>query len=149
MKRIIQEHGTGCGIACVAMIAGSTYAEVMNVARQLFGWPASQRSFYTSSGQLRQLLEVFRVPSQQGRAVRNWSSLPDAAVVGINHNKNYDTWHWVVFCRAEEGEFVLDPRSKRDKRTDFGRMSLRSYIPVMPRVAGSTRRSRKTEMAEA
>jgi len=43
MQRIRQEHATGCGIACVAMVTGTTYAKVLAEARGLFGWPKSQR----------------------------------------------------------------------------------------------------------
>jgi ABC-type bacteriocin/lantibiotic exporter with double-glycine peptidase domain len=131
VKRIIQENPTGCGIACVAMLAGLSYEKVIKVAHGLFGWPKSQRTFYTSSAQLGELLETFGVESQRGRAVRSWESLPNRAIAGINYNTKKNTWHWVVFIRNGDRQYVLDPKSKRERRRDFGRMRLRSCIPVV------------------
>jgi ABC-type bacteriocin/lantibiotic exporter with double-glycine peptidase domain len=131
MNRIRQEHGTGCGIACVAMVAkGATYSKVMKIARKLFDWDDSQRAFYTSSAQLQKLLLAFKVQTKKGRVVRKWSSLPETAIVGINHNEKANTWHWVVFRREVAMEYVLDPRTKSDIRKDFSRMRLRSCIPI-------------------
>lgn len=31
IKRVIQEDSTGCGIACVAMVAGISYAEAKQI----------------------------------------------------------------------------------------------------------------------
>jgi ABC-type bacteriocin/lantibiotic exporter with double-glycine peptidase domain len=131
MKRVRQEHGTACGIACVAMIAqGVTYSKVMKVARKLFDWNDSQRAFYTSSAQLRKLLLAFKVQTKKCRAVRKWSSLPDTAIVGVNYNEKTNTLHWVVFRREAAIEYVLDPRTKSDIRKDFSRMRLSLCIPI-------------------
>lgn len=130
MKRVSQEHRTGCGIACVAMLCGATYLEVMKAANEIFGWGESQRTFYTDSSDLQKLLLTMKVKTQQGRSVRKWSSIPASAIVGINHNEKTGKWHWVVFRREIDREYVLDPQSKREVRTDFGRMRLRSCIPI-------------------
>lgn len=130
MKRIRQEHRTGCGIACVAMLSGAAYAEVMSVAAKVFNWSESQRTFYTSSTQLQSLLFKMNISALKGRSIRKWSSMPDTAIIGINHNEKNDTWHWAIFCREADREYVLDPQSKREVRTDFGRMRLRSCIPI-------------------
>lgn len=130
MKRIRQEHRTGCGIACIAMLSGATYAEVMSVAAKVFDWSESQRTFYTSSSQLQSLLLEMNISARKGRSIRKWSSMPDTAIVGINHNEKNNSWHWVVFRRETDREYVLDPQSKREARTDFGRMRLRSCIPI-------------------
>lgn len=130
MERIRQEHRTGCGIACVAMLRCVTYAEAMSVALKVLDWSESQRTYYTSSSQLQSLLRKMNISAMKGRSIRKWSSLPDIAIVGINHNEKSDTWHWVVFRREADREYVLDPQSKREFRTDFGRMRLRSCIPI-------------------
>ena len=77
-----------------------------------------------------QLLLKMKVKAMKGRAIRRWPWLPDTAIVGINHNERIDSWHWVVFCRESDSEYVLDPQSKHEIRTDFSRMRLRSCIPV-------------------
>ena len=74
LKRIRQKDGTGCGIACVAMVVGESYSTVMKVARDIFYWEKDKRSFYTTASQLRDLLLAFGNQSQRGRSVRRWSS---------------------------------------------------------------------------
>jgi len=130
MKFIRQEDRTGCGIACVAMLSGATYAEVKRVAAIVLGWGVSQRTFYTSTSQLQYLLLEMNVSSLRGRSIHKWSSMPDAAIAGINYNDKRGAWHWVVFCREDGREYVMDPQAKRNVRTDFGRMRLRSCIPI-------------------
>ncbi len=97
MKRVIQEHKTGCGIACVAMLCRSAYSEVFITAKEVLGWTESQRSFYTSSSDLQTLLHTMKVKARKGRSVRKWSSLPGVAIIGINYNEKAETWHWSYF----------------------------------------------------
>lgn len=130
MKRIRQKDGTGCGIACVAMVVGESYATVMKVARDIFQWEKDKRSFYTTSSQLRNLLLAFELQSQRGRSVRHLLSLPDLAIVGINHNRKTNNWHWVVFRREPDHEYVLDPLSKHIYRSSLSRIRLHSCIPI-------------------
>lgn len=130
MRRIRQKNGTGCGIACVAMIAGESYSTVMKVARGIFQWEKDKRSFYTTSSQLRDLLLAFEHQSNRGRSVRLLSSLPDLAIVGINHNPKTNNWHWVVFCRDSDREYILDPLSKYIYRSNLSRIRIHSCIPV-------------------
>jgi len=130
-KPIRQKHRTGCGIACVAMLTGNTYDAVMKKARQVFFWSETKRSYYTSSAQLRELLDLFQVETSKGHSVRNRTTLPSRAVLGINHNESSNTWHWVVYCRGPDGEYVLDPQSVNIYRTDFGRMRLYSCISII------------------
>jgi ABC-type bacteriocin/lantibiotic exporter with double-glycine peptidase domain len=131
MRRVKQEHKTGCGIACVAMITDSQYSEVLDEARELFQWPENDRSLYTSAKQLAALLSRFDFLAKRGRMVRKWSSISDLAIVAINYNQKTQTWHWVVFERKLGCGFVYDPHSKSEVRTDFSRMRLRSYVPVI------------------
>jgi hypothetical protein len=130
MNKVCQEHRTGCGIACVAAMVGIEYSSVMEVARDSFGWHHTQRSFYTSPAQLQELLAAFSVKYKKYRLIKNWSSLPDCAIAGINYSEKTGNWHWVIFRREGNLEYVLDPKSKRELRTDFGRMRLMSCIPI-------------------
>ena len=134
MKRVRQEHRTGCGVACVAMLSGATYSETMIIAATALNWSRSQRTFYTSSSQIQSLLLKLNISALKGRSIRKWTSMPDTAIAGINHNEKNGTWHWVIFRREAEKEYVLDPQSKREVRTDFGRMRLRACIPINPSI---------------
>lgn len=132
MQRIVQVDSTGCGLACVAMLAGRSYEQVKRKSIRL-GILNDKEPFYTVTQDLRELLANYNISSKPGRKVRKWESLPDKAILAINHQENYGIWHWVVFVRVSSEKFyVLDPRRavKTERRTDFGRMRLRSYIEV-------------------
>lgn len=129
-KPVRQEDGSGCGIACVASLAGTKYAHAKNVAAALFKWTAKKRSFYTTSSELIQLLAEMNVQAGRGRMVRHWDSVSPLAIVAINPDAENFRWHWVVFFRTGDTAIVLDPQSKHLTRKDFSRMRLRSYIPV-------------------
>jgi ABC-type bacteriocin/lantibiotic exporter with double-glycine peptidase domain len=130
VKRVRQDHRTGCGIACIAIISEKTYQEAMVIAKDVLDWSNSKRSFYTQSDDLKKILKSMGFFSQRNRAIRKWSSMPNLAIAAINYNQSTGHWHWVVFCRDHEGEYVLDPLSKKEKRTDFDRMKLKSCIPI-------------------
>lgn len=130
IKKIMQEHRTGCGIACVSMLAGVTYSETISVAYDVLGWEKSQRTFYTTSSQLYKLLLSFNILSKKSRTAHEWASLPAIAIAAINFNERTNNWHWVIFLRELGDAYVIDPRSKHEVRRDFGRMQLRSYIPI-------------------
>lgn len=125
-RHVKQVDTVGCGVACVASLAGVSYKRALETALELFAWSKCSR---TQSGQLRDLLEAFGIKTLRGRAVRDWDALPLCSIVAINPRGN--DWHWVVHHRLHGDPVVLDPRSSREARTDFGRMRLRSYIPIL------------------
>ena len=60
--------------------------------------------------------------------------MPDCALLAIkwHREKGKPFWHWVVFVRDGEDEYVLDSKKalKSNVRTDFGRMNPKWYIEV-------------------
>lgn len=132
IKRVIQEDSTGCGIACIAMVAGISYAEAKQITLNNEILKKSVKNFYTTTKDLVNILNSIGIESSKGRKVRYWSSINTISIVGINFLETTDTWHWVLFIPNEDTGYVLDPskRVKTEKRTDFSRMRLRSYIPI-------------------
>ncbi|NWK59845.1 hypothetical protein HYI04_10685 [Acinetobacter sp. SwsAc2] len=132
IKRVIQEDSTGCGIACIAMVAGISYAEAKQITLNNEILKKSVKNFYTTTKDLVNVLNSIGIESSKGRKVRYWSSINTISIVGINFLETTDTWHWVLFIPNEDTGYVLDPskRVKTEKRTDFSRMRLRSYIPI-------------------
>ena len=131
IKRVKQDHETGCGIACVATLVGTKYNDVFKKAKHLFGWNENDDGFYTKGKDLRNLLLEFNIKSERGRRIGSWKALIEkcpVAIVAINPDGKY--WHWVVFVKTSDDCVVLDPRSKREIRRDFKRMKIRSYIPI-------------------
>lgn len=132
MKRIKQEHYSGCGLACVAMIVGKKYSTIRKTAHDLLNM-ADDHDLYTNSTHLIQLLSHFEIETSQKKIpFTSWEKLPEKAIVAINHNKESDIWHWVVFQKNQHGTWVLDPKPtiKSDRRTDFNRMKPKWYIAV-------------------
>jgi len=132
MRRIVQKDVTGCGLACAAMLGGTTYLRAKALAVRL-GISSDRPPYYTSSGQLSLLLRKLGLRPSKGRKLSNWASLQGLSVVGINYSERNNIWHWVVYVPSANGGYVLDPREsvKTTRRTDFGRMVPRSYIPIL------------------
>ena len=132
IKRVIQEDSTGCGIACIDMVAGISYAEAKQITLNNEILKKSVKNFYTTTKDSVNVLNSIGIESSKGRKVRYWSSINTISIVGINFLETTDTWHWVLFIPNEDTGYVLDPskRVKTEKRTDFSRMRLRSYIPI-------------------
>lgn len=131
IRREVQVDSTGCGIACVAMLTGKSYEYIKQVGLEndIF---STKKAFYTDTADIVKMLKILGIHSERGRKVSNWDTIKSISIVGINYRESSDTWHWVVYIPNEEEKYVLDPNKKikTDKRTDFSRMKLRSYIPV-------------------
>ena len=120
IKRVIQEDSTGCGIACIAMVAGISYAEAKQITLNNEILKKSVKNFYTTTKDLVNVLNSIGIESSKGRKVRYWSSINTISIVGINFLETTDTWHWVLFIPNEDTGYVLDPskRVKTEKRTE-------------------------------
>lgn len=141
LQRRLQHDRTGCGLACVAMLAGIGYAQARTLARALAIGPrarpagAGPRSagegWRTDARQLRRMLAVLRIGSGAERRVGAWRECDGDGLVAINARAD-GTWHWVVYLHDAHAPCVLDPnpRVRRDRRRDFGRMRPSRYVPV-------------------
>ncbi|MEI8656449.1 cysteine peptidase family C39 domain-containing protein [Vibrio sp. Hal054] len=134
MRRVVQQDRTGCGLACIAILAGTEYSNVKDRALDLFNIESSDE-FYTNASELQKLGQEFNLNvGGKRRVFKGFNALPDLAILAINYRENEDTWHWVVYCRDGGNEFVIDPKKavKAERRTDFGRLakSTRWFIAV-------------------
>lgn len=138
IQRVKQEDETGCGLACIAMLAGVSYNEIKNVALDKLKF-RTNGEFYTGTGQLKELASHYNVEieGKRRRKFKSWSELPDVAIVSINLKENNKYWHWVVFQRKDGADFVLDPKKSitTDRRTNFNRMKPFGYLPVLLEIA--------------
>ena len=131
VRRILQEDNTGCGLACVAMVAGTSYAKVKAVAIRL-GIATKRPPYYTSAKHLSMLMRELGLRSSKERMLSGWKSFSAPSIIAINLDKK-GNWHWVVYVPSADGGYVLDPKKviKSVRRTDFSRMRPRSYIPML------------------
>ena len=136
MKPVIQGEATGCAIASAAAIAGVSYAIAKKTANGLDIFAQDQR-LWSETSHVRKLLKHFgyRV---QGREVpfQSWTQMPNLALLAVKWHleKNRPFWHWVVFVRDQGSSYVLDSKKalRQHRRTDFGRIKPKWYIPVRP-----------------
>lgn len=132
MKRVLQQDASGCGLACVAMLANASYAQVKDEALKLPHFTLED-TYHTQGIDLRILLNRFHIQCGK-RLVRfsEWNRLPDCCVLAVNYNERYQMWHWVLFLRVGPDSYVLDPRKTilSSKRRDFGRMKPFWYLKI-------------------
>jgi ABC-type bacteriocin/lantibiotic exporter with double-glycine peptidase domain len=135
MKRVLQEDPTGCGIACLAMLAGLSYKEVKAICQAL---PKFQElgHFYTRPEDLRSIAVAIGVTlSKRYLNFTGWDRVADLAIVAINYKIKPEgaSWHWVIFSRVGEQAFVVDPDKSIviPKRLDFSNIKAKWFIPVV------------------
>jgi len=134
MKSVVQEEITGCAIASAAAIAGVSYIEAKAVANRL-GIFADDETLWSETNHIRRLLNELGITVDKcEKEFSDWKTLPDCALLAIKWHriKGKNFWHWVVFVRDGEDEYVLDSKKalKSSVRTDFGRMKPKWYIEV-------------------
>jgi ABC-type bacteriocin/lantibiotic exporter with double-glycine peptidase domain len=134
IQAIIQEDPTGCGIACVAMLAGVSYAEAKAAAARI-GIDVDDPALWSDNAHLRRLLEGFGITlATAPDPFTSWERLPDVALLAIKWRlvRGAPQWHWVIFERQSAGPCVLDPKRglQTNRRTDFGRMKPKWWLGV-------------------
>ncbi|GKS59671.1 hypothetical protein YTPLAS18_31980 [Nitrospira sp.] len=134
MKPVIQLEPTGCGIASVAAITGLTYSRAKAIANRL-GIFAHDESLWSDTTHVPRLLRHLGVrPAPHPIPFRAWTTLPDLALLAIKWHRirNRPYWHWVVFARRRGHAVVFDSKKglRTNRRTDFGRMKPKWFIPV-------------------
>lgn len=128
---VAQSDDTGCGVACVAMLAGSTYEDVKRV---MFLGSRRKRVFYTGYGDLKRALVHFGITHKAARTSRRfttWRAILQTSLVAVEQTPpSKHRWHWVVFVDDGKRRFVLDPAWPDIVRTDFRALKGRSYLPL-------------------
>jgi len=143
MDITIQRDPTGCGIACVAMLAGVSYAAVKSVAESL-GIRIDDPALWSGTAHVRSLLRHYGVRAALAETpFAGWEKLPDTALLATRWHLHKDVphWHWSVFIRNAGRPEVLDPKAalQRHRRSDFGRIRPQWFIAIggHPRSAGT------------
>ncbi|MCW8825510.1 MAG: hypothetical protein OQK78_03700 [Gammaproteobacteria bacterium] len=134
MKPVIQQEQTGCAIASSAAIAGITYPAAKKIANNL-GIYADDSKLWSETDYIRKLLAQLGVETaKREKPFTGWDELPDCALLSTKWHleKGRAYWHWVVFVRDDEHQYVLDSKKslRSNVRTDFGRIKPKWYIEV-------------------
>lgn len=113
MRLVKQRDDYGCGLACVAMVAGRPYSAI----RKTLGSDA------VGPTQLRKLREIMR---QYGVTAgermiplrtRTPFEIPFDALIKMNPRRDGKEWHWVIWDHRRRR--ILDPRMPAYKRRKF------------------------------
>ena len=128
IRRIRQrdwEHGD-CGLACVAMVTGRPYEEVVAQFRNLPG-KSTTKNLCTGHSHLIQMLHALKFHADKVR-FKSWAhmkELKNHAIVKVNL-KSSGEWHWVVYDAGRRYRAVHDPApGKRKVIKDFRGRGLR------------------------
>lgn len=110
MRRVAQRdfEAGDCGIACVAMVADTTY-EKAHAAALALGLRSKNGDYYTSHKNLEELLLKLgkRCSRQRFRSMRE---VIGPAIVKVNLREGGKYWHWVVAIVRGHDVVVLDPK---------------------------------------
>lgn len=136
LQPVVQEDRTGCGIACVAALAGRKYRTVKTEAEKQ-GIMVTDARLWSETQPIRKLLARFRLSAGKETGFSSWRALPDLALLAIkwHHEKSGPAWHWVVFVREASGRYVLDSKRslRAHRRTDFGRIKPKWFLRLSRR----------------
>lgn len=134
LKHIKQTNGaTGCGPACLAMVARKSE---MRAIVAIFGEKRTKK-LRTKWPQLRKGLSALGVAFQgPPRRVAAWDRIPGTAIVGCGKRKDADgddIWHWVVYQREGQGlGLVYDPAHDAPYVPTGRNRKPFSFLPVTP-----------------
>jgi hypothetical protein len=133
MNIVLQEEPTGCGFACVAMVAERSYEQVKQLANEQDIY-ASDEILYTTTNYVRQLLKDLNVGiGREEVPFTNWNDMPDKALLATRYRIENGTprWHWCVY--SSNPSKVFDPASylEENERKDFDAIKVHWYIPVL------------------
>lgn len=106
MKRVVQVDDEGCGIACVAMLADTSYKKVRN---RIFG---KRCVVPTDTKSIRKALRKFGIASAKNliRSTRaqHYTNLQQDALLRVKLPKrDAPNWHWIVWDARRQR--FLDP----------------------------------------
>ncbi|HKJ04339.1 MAG TPA: cysteine peptidase family C39 domain-containing protein [Geopsychrobacteraceae bacterium] len=123
MNTIVQQEISGCGFACVAMLADTSYLEVKKKANSL-GIFSEDEKLWSETGYVRRLLTEYHIKASTTEVpFSTWEDLPNLALLAIKfrYEKGRPFWHWTVFRRNASEVIVHDPAAylAENKRTDF------------------------------
>jgi ABC-type bacteriocin/lantibiotic exporter with double-glycine peptidase domain len=121
-----------CGLACVAMIAETSYDAINNLFMKN-GYVKKDGTYFTKHKHLIRLLGQLGFNASR-RKFGSWKETSCPSIVKINKTKD-NFWHWVVLVERNGWQVMLDPNPKMvDDIFDFrGKKGTGQYIYVSKR----------------
>ena len=151
IKLVTQANLTDCGLACVAMAAGKSLETVLRVAIKECGYP-KDGPHTTTDENLFKLLDHFGIKYGKKQKVKTVEALPPLAIMETRKMPSTGNSHLVVFERTADGdEHALDPGwwLKVQVRSDWNRIKLDTFIPILTGNESTSKKGSKTNKASA
>ena len=151
LKLITQANLTDCGLACVAMVSGKSLEAVLRAAIKECGYP-KEGPHTTSDEDLFKLLDHFGIKYGKKQKVKTVEALPPLAIMETRKMPSTGNSHLVVFERTADGdEHALDPGwwLKQQVRSDWNRIKLDTFIPILTGNDSTGKKGSKTAKAPA
>jgi hypothetical protein len=151
LKLITQANLTDCGLACVAMVSGKSLETVLRAAIKECGYP-KEGPHTTSDEDLFKLLDHFGIKYGKKQKVKTVDALPSIAIMETRKMPSTGNSHLVVFERTADGEArALDPGwwLKQQIRSDWNRIKLDTFIPILTGNESTSKKGSKTTKASA
>ena len=151
IKLVTQANLTDCGLACVAMAAGKSLETVLRVAIKECGYP-KDGPHTTTDENLFKLLDHFGIKYGKKQKVKTVEALPPLAIMETRKMPSTGNSHLVVFERTADGdEHALDPGwwLKQQVRSDWNRIKLDTFIPILTGNESTSKKGSKTTKASA
>lgn len=107
---VLQRTPSDCGVACLAMAAGITYARAAYIFEHL-GLTKKRKGRPVFSSNFRDLQRALAILGRPCRLRRfsTWDAVQGPAIIKVDNGTRYN-WHWVYATRTEEqGLMLLDP----------------------------------------
>ena len=106
LEVVRQKKSTSCGVAVVAMLAGVTHDEALEV---MFGKGPYARSmkFGTDWDDLRRGLQFFNVKHERAYYIKHWRRLTKLAILGSGDEVDDLKGHWVIY--DPKNGLIYDP----------------------------------------
>lgn len=125
-----QDAPDGCGIACVAMVAERSYAEVKRLVTEN-RLHISANNLNMRHGQVEEALKILRIRPRKRELFRSWSAMRGVAFVPTKRKAD-GTFHWVIWDSSGRHPGIWDPKCEtRRPNTDHDKWPASGhYIPL-------------------
>jgi hypothetical protein len=130
IRHVYQPDDTGCGIAVLAMILGTTYGQVKNWMIEENIFEPNTEYWGTNFNDLITFLNKKNIRTERKRKFKKWKNIPaKIAIASTNYDKT-GQWHWVLFIRDIQGCYIYDPGKRRKKIRDLRGKRTGAFIEV-------------------
>jgi hypothetical protein len=129
LNRRIQLDNRGCFPACLAMLSGKRYEQIVELAATM-GWLDEIRRVGTYRDKQQVLFAMTRISVGHTVFSSNWRQLRQLALVTLRYPA-FGSLHSVVYDPVAGGVLDPSPDVKVEVRRDFANMQMVAYLPIL------------------